>query len=160
MVWLPPVFLPCSLWTLLFILSAPETLVFPDPLAVGHPHMPFFLSGKPCPSASSFSSSFRSQVNVSVLREAFPFTLSSVVSLLFSNVCFCIFPPTTFILLAKLVMISVVVFTYFYKKFVLVYLGSMGKEIATYSSILARKILWTEEPGWLQSIALPRVGHD
>ena len=76
--------------------------------------MPFSLCGKPCPSASSFSSSFRSQVNVSVLREAFPFTLSSEVSVFFSDVCFCVFPPT-FILLTKLVMISVVVFTCFYK---------------------------------------------
>ena len=114
MVWLLPLSPPCSLWTLLFILWAPETLVFPDPLAGGHQHMPFSLCGKPCPSASSFSSSFRSQVNVSVLREAFPFTLSSEVSVFFSDVCFCVFPPT-FILLTKLVMISVVVFTCFYK---------------------------------------------
>ena len=82
--------------------------------------MPFSLCGKPCPSASSFSSSFRSQVNVSVLREAFPFTLSSEVSVFFSDVCFCVFPPT-FILLTKLVMISVVVFTCFYKEFVFVW---------------------------------------
>ena len=33
-------------------------------------------------------------------------------------------------------------------------------EIATYSSILAWKIPWTEEPGRLQSIGSPRVGHD
>ena len=29
-----------------------------------------------------------------------------------------------------------------------------------YSSILAREILWTEEPGGLQSMGLQRVGHD
>ena len=31
---------------------------------------------------------------------------------------------------------------------------------ATHSSILAWKILWTEEPGRLQSIGLQRVRHD
>ena len=32
--------------------------------------------------------------------------------------------------------------------------------MATHSSILARRILWTEEPGGLLSIGSPRVGHD
>ena len=32
--------------------------------------------------------------------------------------------------------------------------------MATHSSILAWEILWTEEPGWLQSMGLQRVGHD
>jgi len=36
----------------------------------------------------------------------------------------------------------------------------LEEEIATHSSILAWKILWTEEPGGLQSIELQRVGHD
>ena len=36
----------------------------------------------------------------------------------------------------------------------------LEKEMATHSSILAWKILWTEEPGRLQSIGLQRVGHD
>ena len=36
----------------------------------------------------------------------------------------------------------------------------LEKEMATYSSILAWRILWTEEPGGLQSIVLQRVGHD
>ena len=36
----------------------------------------------------------------------------------------------------------------------------LEKEMATYSSILAWKIQWTEEPGRLQSIGLPRAGHD
>ena len=36
----------------------------------------------------------------------------------------------------------------------------MEEEMATYSSILARKIPWTEEPGRLQSIALQRIRHD
>ena len=31
---------------------------------------------------------------------------------------------------------------------------------ATHSSVLAWRILWTEEPGWLQSTGLQRVGHD
>ena len=34
------------------------------------------------------------------------------------------------------------------------------KGMATHSSILAWKIPWTEEPGRLQSIGLPRVGHN
>ena len=36
----------------------------------------------------------------------------------------------------------------------------MEEEMATHSSILARKIPWTEEPGGLQSMGLQRVGHD
>ena len=32
--------------------------------------------------------------------------------------------------------------------------------MATYSSILAWRIPWTEEPGRLQSMGLQRVGHD
>ena len=36
----------------------------------------------------------------------------------------------------------------------------LEKEMATYSSILAWKIPWTEEPGKLQSMGLQRVGHD
>ena len=35
----------------------------------------------------------------------------------------------------------------------------LEKEIATYSSILAWTIPWTEEPGGLQSMALQRVRH-
>ena len=36
----------------------------------------------------------------------------------------------------------------------------LGKEMATYSSILAWRILWTEELGGLQSIGLQRVKHN
>ena len=42
----------------------------------------------------------------------------------------------------------------------------MGQEdpleegMATHSSILARRIPWTEEPGGLQFTGLQRVGHD
>ena len=36
----------------------------------------------------------------------------------------------------------------------------MGKEMATHSSILARRIPGTEEPGGLLSMGLHRVGHD
>ena len=32
--------------------------------------------------------------------------------------------------------------------------------MATHSSILAWRILWTEEPGRLQSMGSQRVGHD
>ena len=32
--------------------------------------------------------------------------------------------------------------------------------MTTYSSILAWRILWTVEPGWLQSIGLQRDGHN
>ena len=37
---------------------------------------------------------------------------------------------------------------------------ALEKEMATHSSILAWKILWTEEPGGLQSMGLQRVGQD
>ena len=36
----------------------------------------------------------------------------------------------------------------------------LEKEMATHSSTLAWNILWTEEPGRLQSIRSQRVGHD
>ena len=36
----------------------------------------------------------------------------------------------------------------------------LEKEMATHSSILAWKILWTEDPGRLQSMDSQRVGHD
>ena len=36
----------------------------------------------------------------------------------------------------------------------------LEREIATYSSILAGKIPWTEEPGELQSKESQRVGYD
>ena len=36
----------------------------------------------------------------------------------------------------------------------------LEKEMATYSSILAWKIPWAEEPSGLQSLGLQRVGHD
>ena len=34
------------------------------------------------------------------------------------------------------------------------------KAMATHSSTLAWKIPWTEDPGGLQSMGSPRVGHD
>ena len=36
----------------------------------------------------------------------------------------------------------------------------LEKEMATYSSILAWKISWTQEPGRLKSMGLQRVRHD
>ena len=36
----------------------------------------------------------------------------------------------------------------------------LEKEIATHTSILAWRILWTEEPGSLQSMGSQRVGHN
>ena len=36
----------------------------------------------------------------------------------------------------------------------------LEKEMATYASILAWTISWTEEPGGLQSMGSQRVGHD
>ena len=36
----------------------------------------------------------------------------------------------------------------------------LEKEMATHSSILAWRILWTEEPGRIQSMGSQRVGHD
>ena len=47
-----------------------------------------------------------------------------------------------------------------------IWVRSLGQEdplekgVATQSSILVWRILWTEEPGWLQSMGLQRVGHD
>ena len=38
--------------------------------------------------------------------------------------------------------------------------SSSGEGLAIHSSILARRIPWTEEPGGLQSVGLQRVGHD
>ena len=36
----------------------------------------------------------------------------------------------------------------------------LEKEMATHSSILAWRIIWTEEPGGLQSMGSLRVGHN
>ena len=36
----------------------------------------------------------------------------------------------------------------------------LEEEMTTHCSILAWEIPWTEEPGWLQSTALQRVGHE
>ena len=36
----------------------------------------------------------------------------------------------------------------------------LKKEMAPHSSTLVWKIPWTEEPGRLQSMGSPRVGHD
>ena len=36
----------------------------------------------------------------------------------------------------------------------------LEKEMAIHSSILTWRIPWTEEPGALQHVGLPRVGHD
>ena len=36
----------------------------------------------------------------------------------------------------------------------------LEKEMATHSSILARRTPWTEEPGGLQSMGSQRVGHN
>ena len=36
----------------------------------------------------------------------------------------------------------------------------LEKGMVTHSSILARRIPWTEEPRGLQSMGLQRVGHD
>ena len=38
--------------------------------------------------------------------------------------------------------------------------SSLEEEIAAHSSILAWKIPWTEEPGGLQLMGSPRVGHN
>ena len=36
----------------------------------------------------------------------------------------------------------------------------LEKEMETHSSTLDWRIPWTEEPGWLQPMALQRCGHD
>ena len=38
--------------------------------------------------------------------------------------------------------------------------GPLEEKVAAHSSVLSWRILWTEEPGGLQSIGLQRVGHD
>ena len=46
------------------------------------------------------------------------------------------------------------------------WVGSLGQEdalekgMAAHCSILAWRIPWTEEPGWLLSVGSQRVGHD
>ena len=42
----------------------------------------------------------------------------------------------------------------------LVWEDPLEKEMATHSSVLARKIPWTEEASGLQSVGSHRVGHD
>ena len=37
---------------------------------------------------------------------------------------------------------------------------SLEEGMATHSSILARRLTWTEEPGGLQSVGLQSAGHD
>ena len=37
---------------------------------------------------------------------------------------------------------------------------ALEEEMVTHSSILPRNVPWTEEAGRLQSMGLPRVGHD
>ena len=36
----------------------------------------------------------------------------------------------------------------------------LEQSVATHSNILVWRILWTEEPGGLQSIGWQRIGHD
>lgn len=36
----------------------------------------------------------------------------------------------------------------------------LEEEMAAYSSIVAGKVTWTEEPGGLESMSLHRVGYD
>ena len=36
----------------------------------------------------------------------------------------------------------------------------LEEDMATYSSILAQRILWTQETGWLRPMGSQRVGHD
>ena len=38
--------------------------------------------------------------------------------------------------------------------------NALEKEVAIHSSILARRIPWTDKPGRLQSMGFPRVEHD
>ena len=52
---------------------------------------------------------------------------------------------------------ELIIFTWNIKRFLLVYLE---KAMATHSSTLAWKILWTEGPGRLQSMGSQRVRHD
>ena len=44
--------------------------------------------------------------------------------------------------------------------FIIILIGTVEKEMATHSIILAWKISWIEEPGGLQSMGSQRVRHD
>ena len=37
---------------------------------------------------------------------------------------------------------------------------ALEEEMTTHSTILTWQILWTEDPGWLQSMGLQRIRHD
>ena len=39
-------------------------------------------------------------------------------------------------------------------------LSTLEKEMASHSSVLAWGVSWTEEPGGLRSMGLPRIEHD
>ena len=45
-------------------------------------------------------------------------------------------------------------------QFIYILYIKLEKEMATYSSILALRIQWTEEPGRLQSMGVARVGNN
>ena len=40
------------------------------------------------------------------------------------------------------------------------FMGNPGDRSSTHNSVLAWKVLWTEEPGALQSMGSQRAGHD
>ena len=62
--------------------------------------------------------------------------------------------------------LNTVLLTFFSDSKESAWVQSLGREnplekgMASHSSILAWRILWTEEGGGLQSIGSPRVGHD
>ena len=49
---------------------------------------------------------------------------------------------------------------YKYSQFLVIYRGTLEKELATHSSILPWRIPGTEKPGGLPSMGSHRVGHD
>ena len=51
-------------------------------------------------------------------------------------------------------------FVHLNREFLMTGIDPLEKEMATHSSILARKIPWVEESGSLQSMGSQRVGHD
>jgi len=47
-----------------------------------------------------------------------------------------------------------------FPQFVLIHTVNLEKDMVTHSSVLAWRILWTEEPGGLLSMGTHRVGHN
>ena len=87
---------------------------------------------------------------------------SSVLRLLYGPTPTSIHDYWKIIALTRWTFVSKVMSLLFYtlSRFVIAFLPrTLEKEMETHSSIIARKIPWTEEPGRLQPMGSQRVGH-